>query len=562
MARNNNVRLINYHSATASTATAADLELGEIAVLHKSKSDAKLQVKIDDSNLASFISEDAINTIKENLQGQINHITGDTGSLSNYLTKTDASNTYETKTDAATKKTDAISSAKSYTDAEITKLTGDTDGSLQKQITANKTAIEGNSDDIRELSAGTTAYTTTAVSNAKTELIGTSADTKDIKTIEGTRKYAESLATEITGSTTGSIGARLKAVEDKATANASNISTNTQDIKALQGTDKDSSSSVSIVGAKKYADEKIAKAVSSVYKVKGTCTYEELLAKTGQTEGDVWNVTDAHDNVPAGTNYVWAKGEGETTAKWDALGGTIDLSPYFKTVDFNTTLTADASFKSVKNTAEAAATKTELADVKKTADAAAVKADVDTALAEKVAKAELGTYATHDGIQKALDKKTDKTDFEALQETVNVITGTTLNDYVKTGATSDQKDEMTGYGLRAYANDAVSTAKATLEGNSDSSSGTTTIIGAKKYADAVVQALSDGQVAANTESISANASKIAANETAINNVKKTAESAAQTVRNTSTVVTGVTFSKEGTEITLNLDSMVIDCGTF
>ena len=110
MARNN-VRLINYHSAIASSATAADLSLGEIAVLHKSKSEAKLQVKIDDSNLASFISEDAINTIKDELQGQINHITGEGGSLSNYLTKTDASNTYETKTDAATKKTDAISSA-------------------------------------------------------------------------------------------------------------------------------------------------------------------------------------------------------------------------------------------------------------------------------------------------------------------------------------------------------------------------------------------------------------------------------------------------------------------
>ena len=559
MARNNKVRLINYHSATASSATAADLSLGEIAVLHKSKSEAKLQVKIDDSNLASFISEDAINTIKDELQGQINHITGEGGSLSNYLTKADASNTYETKTDAATKKTDAISSAKSYTDAEITKLTGNTDGSLQKQITANKTAIEGNSDDIKELSAGTTAYTTTAVSNAKTELIGTSTDTKDIKTIEGTRKYAESLATEITGSTTGSIGARLKAVEDKATVNASNISTNTQDIKALQGTDKDLSSSVSIVGAKKYADEEIAKAVSSVYKVKGTCTYEEL-PKSGNANGDVWNVTNAHGNVPAGTNYVWlASGDG---GSWDALAGTVDLSPYFKTADFNTKLTADTSFTSVKNTAEAAATKTELDAVKKTADAAAVKTDVDTALAKKVDKTDLGTYATQTGIQEALDKKTNKTDFEELQATVKVITGTTLNGYVKTGATSDQKDEMTGYGLRAYANDAVSTAKATLEGNGASTSASTTIIGAKKYADAVVKALSDGQVATNTQSISNNASKIAENKAAIENVKKTADSAAQTVTNTSTVVTGVTFSKEGTVITLNLDSIVIDCGDF
>lgn len=553
MARNNKVRLINYHSATASTATAADLSFGEIAVLHKSKSDAKLQVKIDDSNLASFISENAINSIKEELQGQINNITGEDGSLSNYLIKTDASNTYETKTDAATKKTDAISSAKSYTDAEITKLTGNTDGSLQKQITENKTAIKGNSDKITELSAGTTAYTTTAVSNAKTELIGTNADTKDIKTIEGTRKYAESLATEITGSTTGSIGARLKAVEDKATANASNISTNTQGIKALQGTDKDSSTSVSIVGAKKYADEKIAKTVSSVYKVKGTCTYVELPA-SGKAIGDVWNVTDTHDNVPAGTNYVW------TDKGWDALAGTVDLSPYFKTVDFNTTLTADTSFTSVKNTAEDAATKTELAAVKKTADA--VKTDVDTALESKVAKTDLGTYATESGIQSALDLKANQSNLATLESKVNGITGTTLNEYVKIGATSDQKGEMTGHGLRAYANDAVSTAKATLEGNSDSTSATTTIIGAKKYADAVVKALSDGQVAANTQSISNNASKIAANETAINNVKATADSAVQTVINTSTVVTGVTFSKTDAKITLNLDSMVIDCGEF
>lgn len=555
----NNVRLINYHSATASTATAADLSFGEIAVLHKSKSDAKLQVKIDDSNLASFISEDAINSIKEELQGQINHITGEGGSLSNYLTKTDASNTYETKTDAATKKTDAISSAKSYTDAEITKLTGDTDGSLQKQITANKTDIKGNSDNIKELSAGTTTYTTTAVSEAKKELIGTTTDTKDTKTIEGTRKYAESLAAEITGSTVGSIGARLKAVEDKATANASNISKNAENITALEGTDADTSASKSIAGAKKYADEKIAKAVSSVYKVKGTCTYDKLPG-SGNANGDVWNVTDAHGNVPAGTNYVWLASE--DGGSWDALAGTVDLSPYFKTVDFNKTLTADTSFTSVKNTAEAAATKTELADVKKIADAAAVKTDVDTALESKVAKTDLGTYANEKGIQDALDKKTDKTDFEALQETVNGITGTTLNEYVKKGATSDQKGEMTGYGLRAYANDAVSTAKATLEGKSDSTSATTTIIGAKKYADAVVKALSDGQVATNTQSISNNASKIEENKTAINNVKKTADSAAQIVTNTSTVVTGVTFSKTGTEITLNLDSMVIDCGTF
>ena len=472
-------------------------------------------------------------------------------------------NTLETNKGNATKKTDAISSAKTYTDDEIAKLTGTTEGSLQNQITANKSAIEGNSSNITALSAGTTAYTTTAVSGAKTELIGTADDTKDTKTIEGTRKYAESLATEITGSTTGSIGARLKAVEDKATANASNISTNTQDIKALQGTDKDLSSSVSIVGAKKYADEEIAKAVSSVYKVKGTCTYEEL-PKSGNANGDVWNVTNAHGNVPAGTNYVWlASGDG---GSWDALAGTVDLSPYFKTADFNTTLTADSSFKSVQTTANAAATKTELADVKKTAEAAAVKTEVDTALAEKVAKTDLGTYATKNGIQEALNLKANQSDLKTLENKVDEITGTTLSGYVQVGNSADIATDITGHGLQKYADNAATTksndVKTTLEGNDASTSASTTIIGAKKYAEAFVNALSDGQVATNTQSISVNANKIAANETAIKEVKKTADSAAQTVTNTSKVVTGVTFSKKDTVITLNLDRIVIDCGEF
>lgn len=531
----------------------AQLKDGEIAVFQNTE-EPSLGIKVGET-YAQFKDSSAvtkeITIVKNDLQGKIDAINGDSGALKNYLKSEDADKKFETKADASTKKTEAISSAKSYTDAEITKLTGDTAGSLQKQITENKSAIKGNSDKITELSAGTTAYTTTAVSNAKTELIGTSADTKDIKTIEGTRKYAESLATEITGSTTGSIGARLKAVEDKATANASNISTNTQGIKALQGTDKDSSSSVSIVGAKKYADEKIAKAVSSVYKVKGTCTYVDLPA-SGEAIGDVWNVTDTHDNVPAGTNYVW------TDKGWDALAGTVDLSPYFKTADFNTKLTADSSFKSVQTTANAAATKTELAAFKK---------DVNTALDEKVAKTDLETYATKKEIQDALNLKANQSDLTTLENKVNEITGTTLNDYVKIGATSDQKGEMTGHGLRAYANDAVSTAKATLEGNSDSTSATTTIIGAKKYADAVVQALSDGQVATNTQSISENAQSITDINERLTTTSSRANSAIQRITIKANADAGVKISDptggDGAKTQeLDFSAIVIDCGEF
>ena len=497
MARNNKVRLINYHSATASSATAADLSLGEIAVLHKNKSEAKLQVKIDDSNLASFISEDAINSIKNNLQGQIDSITGVHGSLSNYLTKDDASKTYETKTDAATKKTDAISSAKTYTDNEIAKLTGTTEGSLQNQITANKSAIEGNSNNIKALSAGTA-----------------------------------------------------------------------EKITALEGTTADTSASKSIAGAKKYADEKIATAVSSVYKVKGTCTYEEL-PESGNANGDVWNVTNAHGNVPAGTNYVWlASKDG---GSWDALAGTVDLSPYFKTADFNTKLTADSSFKSVQATANAAATKTDLDAVKKTAEAAAVKTEVEAALAQKVAITDLEPYATRNGIQSALDLKANKSDLETLKDKVDVITGTTLSGYVQVGTSDDTATDITGHGLQKYADNAATTksndVKTTLEGNSDSTSATTTIIGAKKYADAVVKALSDGQVAANTKSISNNAQSITDINGRLTTASSRANSAIQRITIKANADAGVKISEptggdgEKTQ-ELDFSAIVIDCGTF
>lgn len=531
----------------------AQLKDGEIAVFQNTE-EPSLGIKVGDT-YAQFKDSSAvtkeITIVKEDLQGKIDAINGNNGALKDYLKKADADEKFETKTDASTKKTEAISSAKSYTDAEITKLTGDTDGSLQKQITANKTDIKGNSDNIKELSAGTIAYTTTAVSEAKTELIGTAADTKDKKTIEGTRKYAESLAAEITGSTVGSIGARLKDVEDKATANASNISKNTQEITALQGTDKDSSTSVSIVGAKKYADEKIATAVSSVYKVRGTCKYAQLPA-SGEAIGDVWNVTDTHDNVPAGTNYVW------TDKGWDALAGTVDLSPYFKTIDFNKKLTADDSFTSVKNTAEAAATKTELADVKKTAEAAAVKTEVDAALAEKVAKVDLGTYAKQDEIQKALDLKANQSDLETLKGKVDGITGTTLSGYVKVGNTTDVATDITGYGLQKYADKAATTesnkVKTALEGNSDSTSATTTIEGAKKFATQSVAELKK-EVDKNTTGVSDNKTEIA-------NLKKSVDTAVQTITVTNTETNKITATKTGTNYTFNFDNMVIDCGEF
>lgn len=63
--------------------------------------------------------------------------------------------------------------------------------------------------------------------------------------------------------------------------------------------------------------------LTAIFTYKGTkATYEELEAVESPTVGDVYNVEAAHNNVPAGTNWVW------NGTDWDALAGTVDLSGY------------------------------------------------------------------------------------------------------------------------------------------------------------------------------------------------------------------------------------------
>ncbi len=68
--------------------------------------------------------------------------------------------------------------------------------------------------------------------------------------------------------------------------------------------------------------ENLKTSLSSVYNYKGTVTDFESLPSDPQ-KGDVYNVTTANGNIPAGTNYAW------TGTDWDPLGGSIDLSGYY-----------------------------------------------------------------------------------------------------------------------------------------------------------------------------------------------------------------------------------------
>lgn len=118
-----------------------------------------------------------------------------------------------------------------------------------------------------------------------------------------------------TTSTTVALGAHTHTI-----ANVTNLQTSL-DSKINVGSESDAAGVKSYYGLKKD----IAAAVTSVYKVQGSKDNYSDLPTTGNTKGDVWNVVNANGNTPAGTNYVW------DGTKWDALGGTIDLSGYSKT---------------------------------------------------------------------------------------------------------------------------------------------------------------------------------------------------------------------------------------
>lgn len=116
---------------------------------------------------------------------------------------------------------------------------------------------------------------------------------------------------------------------DKATTTALNAVKATAEAAAPQAT----------TYTKTEVDNKVASAVGSVYKMKGSVDdASALTALTGVVIGDVYNVVAAGtlngEAFEAGSNFVAINaGAGSQTGMWDKLGGTIDLSAYAKSAD-------------------------------------------------------------------------------------------------------------------------------------------------------------------------------------------------------------------------------------
>lgn len=246
-------------------------------------------------------------------------VTAELGKKLNIGTSADASTVqsyYGLKKYADEAKSSAISSANSYTDEKI--------GEIPAAIVykGDGTTITQSGSSEVTFAVGTIAQS--KVSGLESALAGKAA-------VSHTHTKAQITDFDEADYATAAQGAKADTAIQ--TVRASNTGTNISIAAAKSGTTINltpsvTTSTVSSNGSglttasdvKSYVDSAVNTAVSSALKYKGSCAYAELPEEP--VVGDVWNVTDAHENVPAGTNYAW---NGES---WDALAGSVDLSPY------------------------------------------------------------------------------------------------------------------------------------------------------------------------------------------------------------------------------------------
>lgn len=192
-------------------------------------------------------------------------------------------------------------------------------------------------------------------------------------------------------------------------------------------------------------DNKVASAVGSVYKMKGSVDdAAALTALTGVVIGDTYNVIAAGtlngEAFEAGSNFVAIKaGAGSQTGMWDKLGGTIDLSAYAKKAEVPTltafnSLTTTVDGKVTANANITAGTKCKITyDAKGlvTAGANLEESDIPTLATSKIS-----------GLDTALNGKVPTTrtvNGKALSKNIELFGGDIyVNNVTSAGATVDK----------------------------------------------------------------------------------------------------------------------------
>lgn len=199
-----------------------------------------------------------------------------------------------------------------------------------------------------------------------------------------------------------------------------------------------------------YTKSEVDAKVSAVYKPKGSkATIAEVIALTDAKVGDVWDVkaefTLSGKKYPASTNVVCVTATSasvHTDANWDALGGTVDLTPYAKSTDVNTQLSTKVdkiTGKGLSTNDYTAAEKAKLAGITAGAQPNAVTSVAGKTGAVTLVKADVGLGSV-DNTSDA-NKPISTAAQTALNNKVDKVTGKGLstNDY-----TSNEKTKLAG----------------------------------------------------------------------------------------------------------------------
>lgn len=558
----------------------AELKYGEIAVFQNTKKPS-LGIKVGENTYAQFKDSEAvtaeINSAKTELSATIQENTTNIGKLDAKFKN------YATSADTVAADTKTLEDAKAYTDLlkakEGERYNGETLAGLKSEINSLKSGSET-----------TVGGLTTRVAQAEKDIdaLETTVGKTDN---EGLRKDVADLKTTVGNSTTGLVKdvADLNTKID-AVSGASSAYTKEQ-IDAIKGDGYTGGTLVSIkseIGVEKKridailkdapsgltsfkaVDDKIKTSISSVYKVRGTkATYAELPIE-GNNVGDVYNVTAANGNTPAGTNYVCTATTGSREAQWDALGGTIDLSPYA------TTAITDG-LKSRLDTAES--------DIDTlTAATGTLNTSITTIQGWKIN----GSAITRDTVLNGTNLKVDttagaKTLKEAIAEAAssgsnanNAFTAWTAETYTQnkkeTDGRLDKIDAYTVNGTKISKNPVLTGENVLVGGESANSAKTlNATIAEAKDAGTKAQNNLDTLKGSYSGTLDTLSSKVNTNEqsitqlrTDVNGVSATTITAVQTITVTNTETNKITATKaEGsTNVVLNFDNMVIDCGTF
>lgn len=578
MARTKNQFLQNVRTTRAYSSEViaeAQLKYGEIAVFQNAD-EPSLGIKVGETTYAQFKDSKAvtaeITSAKTELSKTISEHTTKIGELE---TKFD---------DYAT--TGALATAK-------TELTADYDGkftAIKGEGYTSGTTLKSLSDAI-DLLKGDSDTTVGAVASRVTEIEGILG--KNVN--EGLRKDVADLKTTVGDSTTGLVKdvADLKTKDTDlnkkidAVSGASSAYTDSQ-IKAIKGGDGTTTATLSSLksdvdnqgsaisgitnGTKldsfKDVEDEINSKISSVYKVRGTKdTYADLPTE-GNTIGDVYNVIAANGNTPAGTNYVCTASAGTREEQWDALGGTIDLSGYVSASSFNTLeQTVKGHTTDITNLKESAST---------------LDTDVQTIKEWKIN----GSAITNSTVLNGDNLKVDATEnAKTLKEAIadaaksgssanNAFTAWTADTYTQNQTAINKKlGDIDAYTV----NDLKISEKPVLTGENVKVSTATTaqtlnkaIDDAKAAGTAAQTNLDDlkgsysGTLVTLSNKVDANEQKITQLRTNVDDISPKANSAVQTITVTHTETNKITATKakDSTEVVLNFDNMVIDCGEF